>query len=93
MIGGRLRSLSNLIALHLPHPTPPPPPPLHVNDIIYSDNTDKANISYDYFTEQPSLDDRNANLPAGLDILDFILNAMSITANEVESVLKSLRAG
>ena len=62
---------------------------------MYSDDTDKANILNHYFTEQPSLDDRNANLPADLDtcIPDFTINSIMITANEVESVLKSLRTG
>ena len=39
-------------------------PPLSVNGDIYSDNTDKATILNDYFTEQSSLDDSNANLLA-----------------------------
>ena len=33
--------------------------------------TDKATILNDYFTEQSSLDDSNANLPADLNIQDF----------------------
>ena len=54
-----------------------------------SDNPDKANILNHYFTEQSSPDDRHANRPADLDITDFTLNSIFITANEVESVLKS----
>ena len=46
-------------------------PPLNVNGDIYSDNTDKATILNDYFTEQSSLDDSNANLPVDLNIPDF----------------------
>ena len=68
-------------------------PLLNVNGDIYSDNTDKATILNDYFTEQSSLDDSNANLPADLNIPDFTLNSISITANEVESVLKALQTG
>ena len=37
------------------------------------------------------VDDSNANLPADLSIPDFSLN--SITANEVESILKALQTG
>ena len=70
--------LSHLINLH--------PSPLSVNGNIYSDNTAKANISNDHFTEQSSFDDRNANLHADLDIPDFTLISISIAANEVESV-------
>ena len=47
----------------------------------------------DYFTVQSSLDDSDANLPADLNIPDFSLNSISITANEVESVLKALQTG
>ena len=50
----------------------------------------KATILNDYFTEQSSLDDSNANLPADPN---FTLNSISITANEVESVLKALQKG
>ena len=56
-------------------------PPLNVNGDIYSDNTDKATILNDYFTEQSSLDDSNANLPTDLNSPDFTLNSISITAN------------
>ena len=62
-------------------------PPLNVNGDIFSDNTDKATMLNGYFTEQSSLDDSNANLPADLNIPDFTLNSISITANEVESFL------
>ena len=68
-------------------------PPPNVNGDIYSDNTDKATIRNDYFTEQLSLDDSNANLPADLNIPDFTLYSISITANKVESVLKALQTG
>ena len=68
-------------------------PPLNVNGDIYSDYTDKTTILNDYFTEQSSLDDSNENLPADLNIPDFTLNYISVTANEVESVLKALQTG
>ena len=63
-------------------------PPLNENGDIYSDNTDKATLLNYYFTEQSSLDHSNANLPADLNIPDFTLNSISLTANEVESALK-----
>ena len=65
-------------------------PPIKVNGTI---NSDKANILNDYFTEQSSLDDSNATLPEDLDHPDFTLNSISVTANEVEAVLKSLQIG
>ena len=52
-----------------------------------------VNILNNYFTEQSSLNDRSANLPADLDIPDFTLNSIFITANVVESVLNSLQTG
>ena len=61
--------------------------PLNVNVDIYSDNTDKASILNDYFTEQSSLDDSYANL----NIPDLTLNSISTKANEVEPVLKALQ--
>ena len=60
---------------------------------MYSDNTDKAAILNDYFTEQSTLDGSNSNLPTDLNIPDFSLNSISITANEDESVLKALQTG
>ena len=46
-----------------------------------------------YFTERSSLDDSNATLPVDLDLSDFTLNSISVTANEVEAKLKSLQIG
>ena len=54
-------------------------------------NTDKATILNEYFTGQSSLDDNNANVPADLNIPDFTLNSISITAIEVESILRALQ--
>ena len=39
-------------------------PPLNADGIILDDDTDKANFLNDYFTQQTSLDDTNASLPA-----------------------------
>ena len=70
------------------------PPHTHTRATkIYSDNTAEANILNDYFKEQPSLYDRNKNLPAVLYIPYFTLNSISITDNEVESVPKALQTG
>ena len=41
---------------------------------------DKANISNNNFTEQSSLNDSNANLAVDLDLPDFTLNYISVTA-------------
>ena len=69
-------------------------PRIKVNAAINEyDNIAKANILNNYFTEQSPLNDRNATLPVDLDLLDFSLNSIFVTANEVEAVLKSLQIG
>ena len=75
-IGG---SHSNLIFPHLFLP---------VNSNIYSDNTDKANVLDDYFTHKSTLCDINSILPAGFRFF----NSISVSANDLESVLKSLQS-
>ena len=72
-------SHSNLIFPHLFLP---------VNSNIYSDNTDKANILDDYFTHKSTLCDINSILPAGFRFF----NSISVSANDLESVLKSLQS-
>ena len=40
------------------------PPPLVKDDIVYSDETEKANIMNGFFAEQTVLNESNASLPA-----------------------------
>ena len=68
-------------------------PPIKGNGTIYSDNADKANLLNNYFTERSSLGDSNATLAVDLDLSDFTLNSISVTAKEVEAKLKSLQIG
>ena len=69
-------------------------PPLEKNGLVYSDETEKANVLNDFFRDQTLCDDQNAEIPEVvpypvLHNLDFI----SLTPDEVKSILKSLPIG
>ncbi|MES9994358.1 MAG: reverse transcriptase family protein [Candidatus Thiodiazotropha sp.] len=68
-------------------------PPLCKDDIIYTNENDKANILNLFFTEQTILDDSNATLPTVNQTPPHKLESISITSQEVEDVLKSLKTG
>lgn len=69
-------------------------PPLEKEGIIISDELEKANALNDFFREQTLVDDNNAEIPtiAPYDV-DSELNTLTITQDEIESVLKSLPTG
>ncbi|MCG8077918.1 MAG: reverse transcriptase family protein, partial [Candidatus Thiodiazotropha taylori] len=68
-------------------------PPLVNNDTVLEDDTDKANILNDYFAQQTTLDETNASLPA-TPLYDVnTLNSIVTTADEIQSILKSLPVG
>ena len=69
-------------------------PPLEKGGLVYSDEKEKANVLNDFFRDQTLLDDQNAEIPEVvpypvLHNLDFI----SLTPDEVNSILKSLPIG
>ena len=70
-------------------------PPLEVNNSIYTDECDKANILNSFFQSQTVLNEQNAILPDLPDInrLNSHLDSIVFTRLEVESVLKSLALG
>ena len=68
-------------------------PPLRKDDIIYTNDKDKANILNQFFTEQSTLDDSNASLPSINHALPYKLDSISITSLEVEDILKTLKTG
>ena len=68
-------------------------PPLCKDDIIYTNDKDKANILNQFFTEQSTLDDSNASLPSINHALPYKLDSISITSLEVEDILKTLKTG
>ena len=68
-------------------------PPLQLNDEVFSDDQDKADILNHFFTAQTVLDDRGATLPTAAARGNFSLDAISLSPLEVESILKSLKLG
>ena len=69
-------------------------PLLSLNGIIYTDETDKANILNDFFQSQTVLNEENAvlsDLPPSASIIP--LESIVFTADEVESVLRLLPTG
>ena len=69
------------------------PPPLVKDDIVHSDETEKANILNDFFAEQTVLNEINASLPADSPQPPYGLDSLSTTPQEVEMILKSLKLG
>ena len=68
-------------------------PPLYVDDAVYSDGVDKANKPNDFFTEQTVLDESNTSLPPLSDLQPFKFDSISVSSDEVTSVLASLNIG
>ena len=68
-------------------------PPLLHDDTYYSDNVAKANFLNDFFVEQTVIDENNASLPAPIFPEDACLNTVSVTPEEVKSVLQTLKLG
>ena len=60
---------------------------------IYSDDTDKANLLNNFFSDQTLLDDSSAQLPNIDCNVNSLLSNLVIIPTEVESVLKSLPLG
>ena len=67
--------------------------PLFHDDICYSENSDKANILNDFFIAQTILDDQNTTIPDRVTQNITFLDGISITPDEVKSVLQTLKLG
>ena len=68
-------------------------PPLNADDVILDDDTDKANLLNDYFTQQTSLDDTHASLPATPLENTNTLSSVILTQEEVHETLNTLNVG
>ncbi|MEW8548321.1 MAG: endonuclease/exonuclease/phosphatase family protein, partial [Candidatus Thiodiazotropha sp.] len=68
-------------------------PPLDKDGCIYSDNKDKADVFNNFFANQSVLDDSNASLPDTTPAPQSVIEPITLTPIEVESVLKSLKTG
>ena len=69
-------------------------PPLEKDGIVYSDETEKANLLNDFFRDQTLINDKDAVLP---DIFPYTihtpLQSIVLSPDEVKEVLKSLPVG
>ena len=70
-------------------------PPLEVNNDIYTDESDKANLLNNFFQSQTVLNEQNATLPNLPDntFSNLHLDNIIFSQLEVESVLKTLVTG
>ncbi|MCG8033360.1 MAG: reverse transcriptase family protein, partial [Candidatus Thiodiazotropha taylori] len=69
-------------------------PPLEKDGIVYSDETDKANLLNDFFRDQTLLNDKDAVLPYIVPYtVQTPLQDIVLAPNEVKEILKSLPTG
>ena len=68
-------------------------PLLCKDDIVHTEEADKASMMNDFFVAQTILDETNATLPPNIDYPENNLNSISTLPHEVESILKSLQLG
>ncbi|MES9991692.1 MAG: reverse transcriptase domain-containing protein, partial [Candidatus Thiodiazotropha sp.] len=69
-------------------------PPLEVDNHVYTDELDKANILNNFFQTQTKLDENNATLPDQVPItVASELSNIVLSPIEVESILKTLTIG
>ena len=68
-------------------------PPLYKDDIVYTEEADKATLMNDFFVGQTMLDESKASLLGDVPMSNNNLNFISTSPPEVESILKSLQLG
>ena len=68
-------------------------PPLYKDDIIYTEEDDKATLMNNFFVAQTELDETQATLPPDITLPEHNLNLLSTSPFEVETMLKSLQLG
>ena len=68
-------------------------PPLSKDDIVHTEEADKASLMNDFFVEQTILHESNATIAPNIDPPENNLNSISTSPHEVESILKSLQLG
>ena len=61
--------------------------------LVYSADTEKANLLNDYFTAQTFLDKNNGSFPQTIPIPNYRLDSLTLLPTEVEEILKSLPLG
>ena len=68
-------------------------PTLEKDGLIFTDETDKANVLNDFFRDQTILDDQHAPIPNIEPYTDNTMSSLVITPLEVESMMKCLPLG
>ena len=68
-------------------------PPLYKDDIIYTEEGDKATLMNNFFVAQSELDETQATLPPDITLPEHSLNFLSSSPLEVETMFKSLQLG
>ena len=68
-------------------------PPLYKDDIIYTEEDDKATLMNNFFVAQTELDETQATFPPDITLPEHSLNSLSTSPFEVETMLKSLQLG
>ena len=68
-------------------------PTLEKDGLIFTDETDKANVLNDFFRDQTILDDQHAPIPNIEPYTDNTMSLLVITPLEVESIMKCLPLG
>ena len=69
------------------------PPPLKENDIIYTDDKEKANLLNSYFKTQSDLNDAGKELPHIIQTNPNNLTQLVTNPTEVKSILETLQTG
>ena len=67
--------------------------PLYKDDIIYTEEDDKATLMNNFFVPQTELDETQAILPPDITLPEHSLSFLSTSPFEVETMLKSLQLG
>ena len=68
-------------------------PPLYKDDIIYTEEDDKATLMNNFFVAQTELDETQATFPPDITLPEHSLKFLSTSPFEVETMLKSLQLG
>ena len=68
-------------------------PPLYKDDIIYTEEDDKATLMNNFFVAQTELDETQATLPPDITLPEHSLSFLSTSPFEVKTMLKSLQLG
>ena len=64
--------------------SPPPPPPLYKDDIIYTEEGDKATLMNKIFVPQNELDETKAPIPPDIHLPEHSVNHLSTSLSSLK---------